>query len=168
MEQLNQHYSERNTILAQMSKSDRAALDYVKGLSGFKKAYPEFAADYEAAKEEMETIEQETAELRTEWITRIGEWLAPGETIAHEGTNYDVIQGHIAQLGWEPDVTPALFKRVATPGQIDDWVQPTGAHDAYAKGDQVRHNGFIWESLIDANVWEPGVVGTESLWKKVE
>lgn len=156
MEQLNQHYSERNTILAQMSKSDRAALDYVKGLSGFKKAYPEFAADYEAAKEEMETIEQETAELRTEWITRIGEWLAAGETIAHEGANYEVIQGHIAQLGWEPDATPALFKRLADPG--DEWpefVHPTGAHDAYHKGDKVTFEGEHYISLIDNNSWSP-------------
>ena len=35
------------------------------------------------------------------------------------------------------------------------------------KDDKVSHNGKIWISLIDNNVWEPGVVGTESLWKEV-
>lgn len=41
------------------------------------------------------------------------------------------------------------------PGQ--EWVQPTGAHDAYPKDWQVTHNGGQWVSLVDANVWEPGV-----------
>lgn len=156
MEQLNNRYSERNTVLAQMSKSDRAALDYIKGLPGFKEAYPEYAAEYEAEKEQMDSIEQETAELRAEWITRVGEWLAPGEPITHEGANYEVIQGHIAQLGWEPDVTPALFRRVADPG--DEWpefVQPTGAHDCYKKGDKVTFEGRRYISLIDNNSWSP-------------
>ena len=56
--------------------------------------------------------------------------------------NYEVIQGHIAQLGWEPDVTPALFRRVADPG--DEWpefVHPTGAHDCYNAGDKVTFEG---------------------------
>lgn len=47
-----------------------------------------------------------------------------------------------------------------------EWVQPTGAHDAYAKGSQVTHNGEKYVSQINANVWEPGVFGSESLWTK--
>lgn len=43
------------------------------------------------------------------------------------------------------------------------WVQPTGAHDAYAKGSQVQHNDKVWESTTEANVWEPGVSG----WKEI-
>ena len=39
----------------------------------------------------------------------------------------------------------------------DPWVQPTGAHDAYAKGITVTHGGKTWESLTPANVWTPGV-----------
>lgn len=35
------------------------------------------------------------------------------------------------------------------------YVQPTGAHDAYAEGDRVTFNGAIWRSLMDANVWSP-------------
>jgi hypothetical protein len=35
------------------------------------------------------------------------------------------------------------------------------------KNDKVRHNGLIYESLVDNNVWEPGTVGTESLWAVV-
>lgn len=38
---------------------------------------------------------------------------------------------------------------------IPEFVQPTGAHDAYKKGDKVSFNGKIYESLIDANVHSP-------------
>ena len=47
---------------------------------------------------------------------------------------------------------------------VPAWVQPTGAHDAYALGAKVTHNGKTWESTVDANVWEPaGVSG----WREV-
>ena len=42
---------------------------------------------------------------------------------------------------------------------IPAWMQPTGAHDAYQKGDQVSHNGDTWTSTVDGNTWEPGVYG---------
>lgn len=42
-----------------------------------------------------------------------------------------------------------------------EWVQPIGAHDAYAKGDKTSHNSKNWVSTVDNNVWEPGVYGWE-------
>lgn len=39
------------------------------------------------------------------------------------------------------------------------WAQPTGAMDAYAKDAVVSYGGQAWRSLIDANVWAPGVSG---------
>ena len=41
------------------------------------------------------------------------------------------------------------------PEDIPEWVQPTGAHDAYMKGDKVRYKGVVYVSLIDGNVWSP-------------
>lgn len=41
----------------------------------------------------------------------------------------------------------------------DPWAQPYGAHDAYEKDSKVTHNNKSWVSLIDANVWEPGISG---------
>lgn len=38
---------------------------------------------------------------------------------------------------------------------IPEFVQPTGAQDAYKKGDKVSFNGKIYESLIDGNVYSP-------------
>lgn len=47
----------------------------------------------------------------------------------------------------------------ATGTVVPAWTQPTGAHDAYIAGERVTHNGTVWISLTDANVWEPGVSG---------
>lgn len=69
------------------------------------------------------------------------------------------LQAHTSQEGWEPGSAPSLWVRVGEPGEIPEWVQPTGAHDAYAKGDHVMHNGSEWVSDVDANIWEPGVYG---------
>lgn len=40
---------------------------------------------------------------------------------------------------------------------IPDWAHPTGAYDAYRKGNRVKFNGKIYESVIDGNVWSPAV-----------
>lgn len=48
------------------------------------------------------------------------------------------------------------------------WVQPTGAHDSYPAGWIVKHGGVLYQSLIAANVWEPGGEGVPAgLWETV-
>ena len=79
-------------------------------------------------------------------------------------TLYKCVQGHTSQADWTPDKTPALWTEVAKPGEIPVWRQPTGAQDAYNKGDKVHYpdkDGPVYESIVDANVWEPGVYGWE-------
>lgn len=44
-----------------------------------------------------------------------------------------------------------------------EWVQPTGAHDAYPKDWVVLFEGEEWISVLPANVWVPGEAG----WRKV-
>lgn len=39
--------------------------------------------------------------------------------------------------------------------EYPEFVQPTGAHDAYSKGAKVTYNGKRYISLIDANTWAP-------------
>lgn len=43
----------------------------------------------------------------------------------------------------------------ADPPAVEEWVQPTGAHDAYNTGDRVRFEGHIYRSLIDGNAHSP-------------
>lgn len=79
---------------------------------------------------------------------------------AHSGQLYRVVQAHTSQSDWEPPAVPALFTPVAPAGAILEWVQPTGAQDAYALDALVTHNARVWKSLMDGNTWEPGVIGT--------
>ena len=75
---------------------------------------------------------------------------------------YRCEQAHTSQTGWEPPGVPALWTEVAKPSEIPVWRQPTGAQDAYMKGDRVHYpdaDGPVWESEADNNVWEPGVYG---------
>jgi hypothetical protein len=46
-----------------------------------------------------------------------------------------------------------------------EWKPWDGISKDYQRGDIVSHNGKLWESVFEGqNVWEPGTVGTESLW----
>lgn len=99
----------------------------------------------------------EAVELFPKWQT--GVTYVIKDRVRYDGILYECIQEHTSQNDWHPDIVPALWKRVAEPGEIPEWVQPAGAHDAYNLGDKVRHNGSIWQSTINANVYEPGVYG---------
>lgn len=79
--------------------------------------------------------------------------------VRYAGKLYRCEQAHTSQSDWTPPKTPALWTEVSKPGEIPEWKQPTGAQDAYNKGDQVRHADKIWTSDVDGNVWEPGVYG---------
>ena len=46
-----------------------------------------------------------------------------------------------------------------------EFVQPTGAHDAYANGAKVTYEGRHYTSLIDGNVWSPA--DNPSGWQEV-
>lgn len=67
---------------------------------------------------------------------------------------YKCVQGHTTQSDWTPDITPALWAKVSVE-EWPQWVQPTGAHDAYNAGDKVTFEGQHYVSLIDGNVWSP-------------
>lgn len=83
---------------------------------------------------------------------------AVGDRVKYNGLLYRCVQAHTSQSDWTPDITPALWVRTSTE-EWPEWIQPTGAHDAYNQGDKVSHNEKHWVSDIDANVYEPGVYG---------
>lgn len=103
-------------------------------------------------------------ELFPKW--EVGIAYVVDQRICYEGVLYRVVQAHTSQADWTPDITPALYTEVAKPGEIPVWKQPTGAQDAYMKGDKVYfpdREGNIWESTVDDNVWTPGVYGWEQI-----
>jgi hypothetical protein len=84
-----------------------------------------------------------------------------GDIFAYEGSLYYVIKIHTSSSdpNWAPDKEKSLYRLTFPENVIAEWVQPTGAHDAYNIGDRVLWNGQIYESTINANVWAPNVTG---------
>lgn len=78
-------------------------------------------------------------------------WRVVGEASEPDG-------GEGGESGGEEDVQEPSTE------EYPAWVQPTGAHDAYAQGAKVSHNGKKWTSDVANNVWEPGVFG----WTEVQ
>lgn len=109
-----------------------------------------------------------------------------GDIVNYNGTLYkSLINGN----AWSPDVYPAgweVYTETETPTPeptpepepeptpepeepevtIPEFVQPTGAHDAYKTGDRVLYNGKVYESTIDSNVWSPDAYPQG--WKLIE
>ena len=87
-----------------------------------------------------------------------------GQRVRHDGTLYKVLQDHTSQADWTPEAAPSLFAKVLIPEAetIPEWEQPDSTNP-YMQGDKVMHNGKIWVSDIDNNVWEPSIYG----WSEV-
>lgn len=86
---------------------------------------------------------------------------AVGDRVLYLGVLYKVLQAHTSQVGWEPDIAPSLFaKNLIVKDEhgeqvdIPEWVQPDSTNP-YMKGDKVKFEGKIYQSLIDNNVWSP-------------
>lgn len=96
---------------------------------------------------------------------------AKAQRVRYNGKLYRCILSHQnhGEDNFAPDVAASLFVEIADPDLAwPAWKQPLGAEDGYSKGDQVSHNGLHWISNIDANVWEPGISGAESLWSRAD
>ena len=53
--------------------------------------------------------------------------------------------------------------------ETEAWHPWDGISNKYQKDAIVSHNGKLWQSVFEGqNVWEPGAVGTESLWVEYE
>ena len=111
---------------------------------------------------EVGTLDAVTA---SEHVELFAEWAYPvaytvGQLRRYNGKLYRCVQAHTSQADWTPDTAVSLWSVAADPAEEwPAWSQPVGAHDAYAKGDKVSHNGKHWTSSVDSNVWEPGVYG---------
>ena len=108
------------------------------------------------------TMTDETAltavELFPMWT--VGKAYAVNDRVRYNGALYKCIQAHTSQSDWMPSATPTLWKTVSI-DEYPEWVQPTGAHDAYNTGDKVSYNGKHYVCTIDANTYAPNVYGWE-------
>lgn len=108
----------------------------------------------------------QTIDMFPRWEDNIGKTITNDDIAKglnryqHNGELYKVVQPTVFQTQYEPGAegTSSIFVKISLE-EWPEWIQPTGSHDAYAKGDKVTHNSKKWISDVDANVWEPGVYG---------
>ena len=88
-----------------------------------------------------------------------------GDKVQYENKVYKCVQAHTSQADWTPAATPALWTHTSTE-EWPEWVQPTGAQDAYNTGDKVTYQGNHYICTIDNNVWAPDIYPAG--WQLVE
>lgn len=125
----------------------------------------------EAARRTRKAIEMSAGTLNDEQIMKIPsvfpEWsdsydYSTGDIVNYDGALYRCVQSHTSQASWTPTAAPSLWTAISDPhDEYPLWIQPTGAHNAYAKGDKVTYNGKKYISNVDGNVWEPPEQWTE-------
>lgn len=131
-------------------------MDRLQAAEQFRKALQMFAASLE------DEQALEVAAVFDPWQAgksyTVGEYVTYGENSVGDPQLYKVVQAHTSQADWTPDNVPALYTAVGLDSSgYPVWAQPTGAHDAYNKGDIVNYNGTLYQSLIDGNVYSPEV-----------
>ena len=92
-----------------------------------------------------------------------------GDRVRYGGKLYKCLQAHnVDDAAWTPKDASSLWAEVLIPSPdvIPEWVQPDSTNP-YNAGDKVRHNGHVWQSLIDNNVWEPSEA-LPTLWQMIE
>lgn len=108
------------------------------------------------------TLDDESAldnkELFPSWIE--GKEYQIDDRVRHNDDLYRCVQSHISTPTWNPLDAVSLWALVLTPDPtiVPEWVQPESTNP-YMIGDRVMHNGKMWESTIDYNVFEPGIAG---------
>ena len=88
-----------------------------------------------------------------------------GDRFRYEDVLYRVLMDHVSQEDWIPHESPSLYARVLIPDPevIPVWEQPDSTNP-YMAGDKVHYptmEDAVWISIIDNNVWQPGVYGWE-------
>jgi len=79
---------------------------------------------------------------------------------------YAVAAGLSVAEAWRALAPEQVEVPVPEPVDAPDWVQPSGAHDAYGVGDLARFKGVVYESIIPGNTWSPAAYPQG--WKAVQ
>lgn len=100
----------------------------------------------------------EHKEMFKEWSPKV-HYLA-NQYCLYKDILYIVRKEHTSQEDWTPDIAISEYKVAADPAEeYPKWSQPLAAGDEYDLNAKVTHNNKKWHSIVDKNVWEPGVYG---------
>ncbi|MCR4256925.1 hypothetical protein VMHJH2_00160 [Streptococcus uberis] len=177
-----------NQVTAQKVDEVKQSVDVIKetaqkAIDDVKQAVEETNKATEILKTLIKSIdlpEEAKKEIASQYPTyEVSHDYKVGDIFSYNNTLYEVIQEHRSQSDWLPDAVASLYKPLinatgtikqadGTSAEIvviDEFKQPTGAHDAYKKGDKVTFNGKVYESLADTNVYSPSDYPTN--WMEV-
>ena len=116
-------------------------------------------------RETLATAEKRAADLNAEFLAAAGVtdgdvWRQPTSAVDAYPKDWTVQHGGKTWVSltpanvWQPGISG--WREVVEEGSgAPEWVQPTGAHDAYQTGDTVTFEGQEYVSLIDGNTWSP-------------
>lgn len=97
-----------------------------------------------------------------EWA--VGKAYYIGDMVMYQEQQYECLQSHTSQEGYEPPDNSALWSPYSEGGDgIPVWVQPESTNP-YMSGDKVHYptaNDPVYVSTIDYNVYAPNVYGWE-------
>lgn len=82
-------------------------------------------------------------------------------TVNTNAQGMSAIKEAVEKLGGE--ITPP---EKPTEEEYPEYVQPTGAHDAYKVGDKITYNGKKYECIFDGCVWTPDAYPQG--WKEIK
>ena len=131
----------------------------------------EYYVESKLTKEQKEELEEEArknanpvnsyADLQTQ-IDNLAEKIKELQvTINANAQGMSAIKEAVEKLGGV--ITPP---EKPTEEEYPEYVQPTGAHDAYHVGDKITYNGKKYECIYDGCVWDPKVY--KDGWKEIK
>lgn len=101
----------------------------------------------------------------TRGMYQIGDVCTYNGVIYRSTMDNNVWQPSAYPQGWEEvDISGGVISQPEEPEEptpepeepkYPDFIQPTGAHDAYHIGDRVIYNGKLYECILDGNVYSP-------------
>lgn len=153
----------RPTHAALHSWGTPAFVAAVKAINGVQ--WSETGADPVVATKAL--IEAQGAQFGAEAPDLAGQLAASRIYRYEDGSLWWTLQAYNASVFSEhPSTYPALIRRCRTPGAYEPWIQPLGAGYEYklldpftGQPERCAHNGANWRTIVDNNVWEPGVYG---------
>ena len=89
-----------------------------------------------------------------------------GTRVLYNGILYKAIETHTSTFATSPIDSPQNWTKVL-PSSSGETAPDWERGHIYNKGDRVTKYGCIYESTMDSNTYEPGVVGSESAWTQI-
>lgn len=115
---------------------------------------------------------QINTKIETIKVWAMGAIMERGKQCSHNGVVFNIVQTHtVTNPSFTPPTVASLYRPapVTVSGNLYPTWNSIGVLDSvnnWKQYDRVFWNANNWESVVNNNVWEPGVVGT-NIWKLI-